>query len=146
VDIRDQRRIEQFFRFLPELVPALALALRVHHQRCHQLQNVLLRVQIGERVVVHRLLEIDRVKNLDAVVVPHQDVPALLKNPDGQGFKSGDFFTHFAKKYYSSLDGLDRRNGVKCRLFLAGGYGTIFQYRTANEKFYQTSKAVFWRL
>ena len=34
------------------------------------------------------------------------------KNPDGQGFKSGDFFAHFAKKYDSSLDGLDRRNGT----------------------------------
>ncbi|MCX4300553.1 MAG: hypothetical protein OSJ73_26760, partial [Lachnospiraceae bacterium] len=33
------------------------------------------------------------------------------KNPDGQGFKSGDFFALFAKKYYSSLDGLDSRNG-----------------------------------
>ena len=29
---------------------------------------------------------------------------------DGQGFKSGDFFAPFAKKYDSSLDGLDRRN------------------------------------
>ena len=35
------------------------------------------------------------------------------QNPDGQGFKSGDFFALFAKKYYSSLDGLDRRNGHK---------------------------------
>ncbi len=33
------------------------------------------------------------------------------KNPDGQGVKSGDFFAHFAKKYYSSLDGLNSRNG-----------------------------------
>ena len=33
------------------------------------------------------------------------------KNPDGQGFKSGDFFAPSAKKYYSSLDGLDSRNG-----------------------------------
>ena len=33
------------------------------------------------------------------------------KNPDSQGFKSGDFFAPCAKKYYSSLDGLDSRNG-----------------------------------
>ena len=33
------------------------------------------------------------------------------KNPDGQGFKNGDFFAPFAKKYYSSLDDLDSRNG-----------------------------------
>ena len=36
---------------------------------------------------------------------------ATAKNPNGQGFKSGDFFAPFAKKYYSSLDGLDSRNG-----------------------------------
>ena len=33
------------------------------------------------------------------------------KNPDSQGVKSGDFFAPFAKKYDSSLDSLDRRNG-----------------------------------
>ncbi|RKJ75331.1 hypothetical protein D7Y41_33360, partial [Anaerotruncus sp. 1XD22-93] len=38
------------------------------------------------------------------------------KNPDGQGFKSGDFFAHFAKKYYSSLDSLDRRNGLGMKI------------------------------
>ncbi len=31
------------------------------------------------------------------------------KNPDGQGFKSGDFLR--SKKYYSALDCLDSRNG-----------------------------------
>ena len=48
------------------------------------------------------------------------------KNPDGQGFKSGDFFAPFAKKYYSSLDGLDSRNGVEWGLFFVIGYGIIF--------------------
>ena len=48
------------------------------------------------------------------------------KNPDGQGFKSGDFFAHFAKKYYSPLDGLDSRNGTKCVLLSGIGYGIIF--------------------
>ncbi len=38
------------------------------------------------------------------------------KNPDGQGFKIGDFFAHFAKKYYSSLDGMDSRNGRRTRI------------------------------
>jgi len=33
------------------------------------------------------------------------------KNPDGQGFKSGDFFALCAEKYDSSLDGLDSRSG-----------------------------------
>lgn len=48
------------------------------------------------------------------------------KNPDGQGFKSGDYLRSLRKKYYSSLDGLDRRNGMKRPLFLAGGYGIMF--------------------
>ena len=48
------------------------------------------------------------------------------KNPDGQGFKSGDFFAVSAKKYDSALDGLDRRNGSKKPLFLAGECGIIF--------------------
>ena len=47
------------------------------------------------------------------------------KNPDGQGFKGGDFFASFAKKYYPSLDGLDRRNGAKCRLLFAVGRDII---------------------
>jgi len=42
------------------------------------------------------------------------------KNPDGQGFKSGDFFASFAKKYYSSLDGLDSRNGHRTRIAFGG--------------------------
>ena len=81
VDIGDERRVKELLGLLPELVPALALALRVHHQRCHQLQDVLLRVDIGEGVVVHRLLEVDGIEYLDAVFVPHQDGPALLDDP-----------------------------------------------------------------
>ena len=42
------------------------------------------------------------------------------KNPDGQGFKNGDFFAPFAKKYYSSLDGLDSRNGHEMRIAFSG--------------------------
>ena len=35
-----------------------------------------------------------------------------------------------ANKYYSSLDGLDSRNGVKCRLFFVIGCGIIFSVQT----------------
>ena len=52
------------------------------------------------------------------------------KNPDSQGFKGGDFFALFAKKYYPPLDGLDRRNGRKCRLPFLIGYGIIFPVHT----------------
>ena len=45
---------------------------------------------------------------------------ATAKNPDGQGFKSGDFFASFAKKYYSSLDGLDSQNGRRMGIDFSG--------------------------
>ena len=83
VDIGDERRVEELLRLLPEVaVPAaLAVLLGVRHQGRHQLQNVLFVMDIGEGVVVHRLLEVDGVENLDAVLVPHQDGPALLDDP-----------------------------------------------------------------
>ncbi|MEY8262476.1 hypothetical protein AALA80_19385, partial [Oscillospiraceae bacterium 50-60] len=43
-----------------------------------------------------------------------------------RNFIVGDFFAHFAKKYYSPLDGLDSRNGTKCVLLSGIGYGIIF--------------------
>ena len=52
------------------------------------------------------------------------------KNPDGQGFKSGDFFALFAKKYYSSLDRLDSRNGVKYSLVSVSECGIISTEQT----------------
>ena len=38
------------------------------------------------------------------------------KNPDGQGFKSGDFFASFVKKYYLSLDRLNSQNGLRAEI------------------------------
>ena len=52
------------------------------------------------------------------------------KNPDGQGFKSGDFFASLAKKYYSSLDRLDSRNGVKYSLVSVSECGIISTAQT----------------
>ena len=93
VDIGDERRVEQLFGFLPEVpVPAaLAVPLGVRHQGRHQLQNVLFVMDIGEGVVVHRLLKVDGVENLDAVLVPHQDSPALLDDPPPQPVRKLDF-------------------------------------------------------
>jgi hypothetical protein len=36
------------------------------------------------------------------------------------GLRVGDFFAPFAKKYYSSLGGLDRRNGHRTRTAFGG--------------------------
>ena len=46
-----------------------------------QLQDILLIVDIRERVIVHRLFEVDGVKNLDAVLIPYQNGPTFLDNP-----------------------------------------------------------------
>ena len=54
---------------------------------------------------------------------------ATAKSRQSRG-KSGDFFAPCAKKYYSALDGLDRRNGVKCRLFFVIGYGIVLSVQT----------------
>ena len=77
VDIGDERRVKELFGFLPELVPAFALALRVHHQGRHQFQNVFLRVDIRKRVIVHRLLEIDGIEHFYAVFLVQKCVPAF---------------------------------------------------------------------
>ncbi|MDL2300700.1 hypothetical protein LJC01_03545 [Clostridiaceae bacterium OttesenSCG-928-D20] len=37
----------------------------------------------------------------------------MAKMPYRQGFKGGDFFAPFAKKYYPSLDGRARRSGKR---------------------------------
>ena len=59
------------------------------------------------------------------------------KNPDGQGFKSGDFFAPFAKKYYSSLDGLDSRNGRRTGIAFRNRLWYNFpQYKPINRNYY----------
>ena len=60
-DVTDQGGIKKGFGLNPEIVTALALSLGVGNQGRHQLQNVLFAVQIGKRIVVHGLFEIDRI-------------------------------------------------------------------------------------
>ena len=59
VDISDQCAIQQCFRLDPEIVSGLALAFGISDQRCHQLQNILFRVDVCKGVIVHGLLEVD---------------------------------------------------------------------------------------
>ena len=59
VDISNQRAIQQCFRLDPEIVSGLAFAFGIGNQRCYQLQDVLFAMDIGERVIVHGLLEVD---------------------------------------------------------------------------------------
>ena len=64
VDVPNQGTVQQCFRFDPKIVPGLSLALGVGYQRGNQLQNVLLRVDVGKGVIVHGLLEVDGVEDL----------------------------------------------------------------------------------
>ena len=59
-------------RTVPERISALAVTLGVCHERRCQLQDILFAVQIGKRVIVHGLVEIDRVENLDSVICMHK--------------------------------------------------------------------------
>ena len=59
MDISNQRAIQQCFRLDPEIVSGLAFAFGIGDQRCYQLQDVLFAMDIGERVIVHGLLEVD---------------------------------------------------------------------------------------
>ena len=51
----------------PKIVPGLALALGVGDEGRYQLQDVLLRVNVAERVIVHRLVEVDGIQHPDLV-------------------------------------------------------------------------------
>ena len=69
MQIGDQGGEQKTLRFFPEWVPAAALAFGVGHQGRDQFQNVLLAVDIGKGVVVHRLFEVYGVQDLDLVAV-----------------------------------------------------------------------------
>ena len=69
MQIGDKRSQQKTFTFFPERVPAAAFSLRVGHQGRDQFQNVLLAVDIGKGVVVHRLFEVYGVQDLDLVAV-----------------------------------------------------------------------------
>ena len=67
VDIPDKGAVQKRFRLDPEIVPGLALALGIGDQRGDQLQDVLLRVDVGKGVIVHGLLEVNGVEDFDPV-------------------------------------------------------------------------------
>ena len=77
VDIADQGTVQKGFSLRPELVTGFAVALGVGDQGGHQLQNVLLTMNIGEGVIVHGLLEVDGVEDLDVIAALQQSVSAL---------------------------------------------------------------------
>lgn len=67
MDVPNEGAVQQRFRLDPEIVPGLALAFGISNESRDQLQDVLFRVDVGEGVVVHRLLKVDGIQNLDVV-------------------------------------------------------------------------------
>ena len=67
MDIANERTIEKRFCLDPEIVSGLAFAFGIGDQRRDQLQDVLFAMDLGERVIVHGLLEVDGIEDLDAV-------------------------------------------------------------------------------
>ena len=51
----------------PEIVPGFSFAFGVGNQGCHQLQNVLFAVNVGEWVIVHGLFEVDGIQDFNPV-------------------------------------------------------------------------------
>ena len=68
IDIANICRIKQTLGFHPKIFPGfIALAFGIYDQSVYQFQNILFAVQIVKRIIVHRLVEIDRVYNLYVV-------------------------------------------------------------------------------
>ena len=67
MDIADQRRIKQSLGFGPEFIAGFSIPFGIGNQSCYQLQNILLTVNIGERIKMHRFFKIDCVKNLNPI-------------------------------------------------------------------------------
>ena len=80
VEIADQCCVQQGLCLRPELVTRFPVPLGVGNERRYQFQNILFSVDIHEGVVVHTLLEIDGVEDLDPVVVAFQQLANLAYN------------------------------------------------------------------
>ena len=76
MDIGDQCRIQQFLCFLPERIPCISFPFGVRHQGRDQLQDILLAVDIGKRIVPHALPEVLGIKDLYGVALLPQKVTA----------------------------------------------------------------------
>ena len=77
VDIPNQGTIQQGLRLRPEFITGLAVSLGVGNERCGQLQNILFAVNIREGIIMHRLSEIDGVKDPDTVSVLQKGLAAV---------------------------------------------------------------------
>ena len=77
MDIADQGTVQQRLCFVSERIASFSSTLRVCHECRDQLQDILFAVYIGEGVVVHRLLEVDRIEYLNPVLSSYKSMPDL---------------------------------------------------------------------
>ena len=79
-DISDQSCIQKPLSFDPEIFRRfLPFPLGIGDDRIHQFQDILLRADIMEGVIMHGFAEIDGVQHLDLISVVHQH-PAAFHN------------------------------------------------------------------
>ena len=77
MQISDQGSKQKTFTFLPKWIAAAAFSLRVGHQGRDQFQNVLFTVNITERIIVHRLFEVDSVQDFYLVAILQHGLPTF---------------------------------------------------------------------
>lgn len=66
-DIGHKRTVQKGLCLCPELVALFAVALGVGNQGVDEFQNIALRFQIGDGVIVHGLRKIHAVEHLDSI-------------------------------------------------------------------------------
>ena len=69
MQICDKRSEQKTFAFFPEWIAAAAFTLCVGHKGSDQFQNVFFAVDIAERIIVHRLFEVDGVQDFHLIAV-----------------------------------------------------------------------------
>ena len=79
MNVATERTVEQRRCLVPERISSLTFSPGICHQGCGQLQDVLFRVDIGKRVIVHRLFEVDGIEESDAVFCLNKGIPHLKK-------------------------------------------------------------------
>ena len=77
MDISNQSAIQKRFSFRPELITGFTITFGIGNQRCHQLQNILFTMNIGEWVIVHRLFKVDGIEYLDDISMLQQSIAAF---------------------------------------------------------------------
>ena len=64
----------------PKVISAFAVTFGIGDQAVYQLENVFLCTDIGERVVVHGLFEVDGVEEFDSILLLLQQFTAFYEN------------------------------------------------------------------